>query len=144
MYQRNKEDLASYFLCNTLIMDVDTAAAAIGVYAFTGVDTVDAFFGCGKIAVWKRPMKLNEASYWKAMQQLGKENELSEKLFVQLELFTLRVVYNDPVSKDLAAGRARKWRQSNKQDTTRLPPDPDSFRQHCLRAHLQVKFTVYL
>ena len=51
--------------------------------------------------------------------------------------FTIRIVYNYPVSRELCEARARKWRISKNNDSARLPPDRDSFRQHCLRAHLQ-------
>ena len=55
----------------------------------------------------------------------------------KLELFTIRIIYNDSVSVHLYEARARKWSQMSPSDSSRLPPDHDSFKQHCLRAHLQ-------
>ena len=73
-----------------------------------------------------------------AMQDLGMNTLVAEELLHQLEKFVVRIVYNDRVSQDLASARARKWRQSEKDDSARLPPDYDSFVHHCLGAHLQL------
>jgi hypothetical protein len=85
----------------------------------------------------KRILHSDNVSYYQTIQQLGSSDEFSEQLFLNLELLTIRVMYNDPVSKTLAHARARKWRQLQQFDTARLPPDIDSFKQHCLRSHLQ-------
>ena len=115
-----------------------TASVALGVYAFTGVDTVEGFYGCGKFSIIKRTLKCNDKSHMETMQQLnGMKNELSDDMLLCLQEFTTRIVYNDPVSRELCEARARKWRISKNNDSARLPPDRDSFKQHCLRAHLQ-------
>jgi len=81
---------------------MQNASAALGVYVFTGVDTVEAFLGCGKVSVWNRLLKLSDSSLMTVMQELGFESNLSDALVDQLERFTIKVVYNDPVSKKLS------------------------------------------
>ena len=114
-----------------------TASVALGVYAFIGVDIVEGFYGCGKVSIMKRTLKCNDKSHMETMQRLGMKNELSDDMLLCLQEFTTRIVYNDPVSRELCEARARKWRIPKNNDSARLPPDRDSFKQHCLRAHLQ-------
>ena len=137
MYKKKPGETTLYYSCQALFPDKDLSSAALGVYAFTGADTVEAFFGCGKVGVWNRINKLKDSNMRAAMQDLGMNTLAAEKLLHQLEKFVVRIVYNDPVSQNLASARARKWRQSEKDDSARLPPDYDSFVQHYLRAHLQ-------
>lgn len=138
MYMHKKEPIGSeFFNCRSLCSDSNKASAAVGVYTFTGCDSVEGFFGFGKVTAMKRILNSDNVSYYQTIQQLGSSDELSEQLLLNLELLTIRVIYNDPVSKTLAHARARKWRQLQQFDTARLPPDMDSFKQHCLRSHLQ-------
>jgi hypothetical protein len=73
------------------------------------------------------------------IQQLGIGEVLPQSsLLEKLQQFTIRIIHNDPVSKHLSEARARKWRQLRNLDSARLPPEEDTFRQHCLRSHLQL------
>jgi hypothetical protein len=139
MYTKRSSDVPSFSICKSFFSDRVTASAALGIYVFTGVDTVSAFFGCGKVAAFKRMINSKEKRFVDIMDKLGSTSSLTNELLLQLELFTIRIIYNDPISNTLSAARARKWRQSTKDDSARLPPDKDSFKQHCLRAHLQVR-----
>ncbi len=65
------------------------ASAALGLYAFTGIDTVESFFGCGKVPAMKRMLKSSDMIYSETMQSLGREDKLSDELFKQLELSTI-------------------------------------------------------
>jgi len=137
MYKKKSGNAAEFYSCRSLFSDPDKACAALGVYTFTGCDTVEGFFGLGKVTAMKRILQPNNMAYIEIIKRLGVEEELSDELFEQLQLFTIRIIYNDPVSKRLCEARARKWQQLRHYDSARLPPDEDSFRQHCLRSHLQ-------
>jgi hypothetical protein len=138
MYKNQGDKQHMYYVCKTLFASLKIASAALGVYVFTGVDTVEAFLGCGKISVWNRLLKQSNNTLQNVMQQLGSDSNISSGTINELEQFVIKVVYNDPVSKTLAEARAHRWRKSAKGNSAKLPPDFDSFYQHCLRAHLQV------
>ena len=53
------------------------------------------------------------------------------------ELFTTRIIYNDPVSMRPCEARTQNWHQMSTSVSFRLPPDHDSSKQHCLWPHLQ-------
>jgi len=101
-------DAPLYYSCRALFPDQHTASAALGVYAFTGVDTVEAFFGCGKVTAMKRLLKSNDMTHMETMQRLGIENELSDDMLIRLQNFTIRIVYSDPVSQELCEARTQK------------------------------------
>ena len=58
---------------------------------------------------------------------------VTEEVITQLRLFTLRIVYNDPVSVSLRHSRASKWIKMKTKSTRRLPPDEDSHQQRAAR-----------
>lgn len=101
MYKNKSGNAAEFYNCRSLFSDEDKACAALGVYTFTGCDTVEGFFGLGKVAAMKRILKPNNITYLEIIQRLGVEEELSDELFDQLQLFTIRIMYNDPLSKRL-------------------------------------------
>ena len=79
------------------------------MYAFTGVDTVEGFYSCGKVSIMNRTLKCNDKSHMETMQQLnGMKNELSDDMLLCLQEFTTRIVYNDPVSRELCEARVRE------------------------------------
>ncbi|XP_063222022.1 uncharacterized protein LOC134530774 isoform X1 [Bacillus rossius redtenbacheri] len=137
MYKRKSGSSAEFYICRSLFSKKDKACAALGLYTFTGCDTVEGFFGCGKVTAIKHILQSNNLTYLQTVLQLGVSKELSHEMFIQLELLTIRIIYNDSVSQRLCEARERKWRQLRHYDSARLPPDEDSFRQHCLRSHLQ-------
>jgi hypothetical protein len=139
MYKSRVAQQPLYYISKTLFDSMQSASAALGLYVFTGVDTVEAFLGCGKVGVWNRLLKQSDISMMTVMQELGCDSSLSDDVIEQLARFTVKVVYSDPVSRNLAESRAHKWRKSITGNSAKLPPDFDSFHHHCLRAHLQVR-----
>ena len=64
---------------------------------------------------------------------VGQSLPVTEEVITQLRLFTLRIVYNDPVSVSLGHSRASKWIKMKTKSTRRLPPDEDSHQQRAAR-----------
>ena len=61
------------------------------------------------------------------LSKLGKDVNITDELRKDLEIFTVRVMYNDKNSKSLNEARANKWKQMKNKGTLRLPPEYDSF-----------------
>ena len=115
----------------------EEAAIILPFHAFTGADYVSAFFGHSKATIWKR---LNDNLL--LLSKLGREIQISEDVKKDLEMFTIRVVYNDRNSTTLNEARAWKWTQMKNKGTIRLPPDYDSFVQHLKRSNY-VTYTLF-
>ncbi|CAG9769749.1 unnamed protein product [Ceutorhynchus assimilis] len=106
MYMHKKKPSGSeFFNIRSLCSESDKASAAVDVYTFTGCDSVEAFFGLGKLTAMKRILQSDNVSYYQTIQQLGSSDEFLEQLLLDLELLTIRVIYNDPVSETLAHAR---------------------------------------
>jgi hypothetical protein len=84
-----------YYNCRSFFSNLDMAAAALGVYVFTGVDTVEGFLSIGKTTPMKRLLKTNNMTYMNIIQSLGDAEELSDEMLSQLQLFAIRVVFNE-------------------------------------------------
>ena len=69
------------------------------------------------------------------MSKLGKIIDITDSVCIDLELFTIRVIYNDQCNLCLNEARAKKWIKLKKKNTLILPPDIDSFEQHLKRAN---------
>lgn len=69
------------------------------------------------------------------LQSVGKYLPVPQDVLDNMEIFTIRYIYN--VSKSLSNARARKWRQMKKRSTLRLPPDKDSHNLKVTRGKYQ-------
>lgn len=61
-------------------------SALLGLYAYTGCDTVSAFAGKGKLKAMK--LLVAETEYIDLLCKVGKSMELDEEMFSKLEEFT--------------------------------------------------------
>ncbi|KAJ3585747.1 hypothetical protein NHX12_014466 [Muraenolepis orangiensis] len=69
------------------------------------------------------------------LTRCGDSLDLEEEVVEELFKFTRHVIYGDKKSSTMAEARAAKWKRMKNRSFTRLPPDADSLRQHCLRAN---------
>lgn len=111
MYKKKSENVTEFYNCPSLFSEQDKACATLGVYIFTGCDTIEGFFGLLNVRAMKRILQPNNMTHLQIVQQLGIDEELSDELFLQLQLFTIRIIYNDPVNKRLCKAQVHKWRQ---------------------------------
>lgn len=137
LYMYKKGAPPQFYKCKTLFDSPDLASAALGVYTFTGVDTVNSFYGCGKVKILKKILLEKNQEHFRTMQKLGDDPNLTEDYIQDLERFCINIIYNDNISSNLSQARALKWKKMSKHDTSRLPPDSDSLLQHSKRALLQ-------
>ena len=72
------------------------------------------------------------------MAKLGCGEPVTDDFLKSFQLFTIRIFYNDPVSVHLCEARTQNWHQMFTSVSSRLPPDHNSFKEHCLWAHLLV------
>ena len=71
------------------------------------------------------------------MQDVGNFLPLKDEVKQQLELVTIKGIYNDWTSKNLAQCRPSKWSKMKKKSTTRIPPDADTHNLHSQRVNYQ-------
>ena len=114
----------------------EVAQVLIPLHLFTGADSVSGFFGHGKRTICKNAMESVEAQA--LLSTLGTGLPVTSNTIKSMEMFTIRYIYNDNVSKNLAEARANKWRQMKVKAMQRLPPDPDSHALHVARLNYQV------
>ena len=67
MLRKKPGDASLYYCCREFFPDQETASVALGVYAFTGVDTVEGFYSCGKVSIMNRTLKCNDKSHMETM-----------------------------------------------------------------------------
>ena len=128
-----KEVIHERFVLDEVTID-DFLSALLGVYAYTGCDTVSAFSGQGKVKALKLLSK--EKIYVELFGQLGQSWELSEELFNGLEKFTCHLYGHK--SEDINKLRYKIFcSKRGKFDGEKLPPCRSSLYQHCLRANYQ-------
>ena len=69
---------------------------------------------------------------------IGCSEPVTDDFLKSFERFTNSIIYNDPVSVHLCEASTQNWHQMFASVLSRLPPDHDSFQEHCLGAHLLV------
>ena len=114
----------------------EVAKVLIPLHLFTGADSVSGFFGHGRRTICKNAMDSVEAR--SMLSTLGTCLPVISSTIESMEMFTIRYIYNDHASKNLAEARANKWRKMKVKAMQRLPPDPDSHAQHVARVNYQV------
>ena len=120
-------------LCTKEMADV-----IIPLHANSGADAISSFFGQGKKAIFDRVAK--SSNFKSLLSSVGKALPVSDRTVKDLEVFTIKCVYNDKTSKSLGEARAKKWSTMKRKSTARLPPDEES---HYLRA-LRVAYQAYI
>ena len=134
---KKTHECINFYNSRMLFPDEDVASIALAVYTFTGIDTVGGLFRCEKFITMKKTLATNDVPINEVLW-LGENTITDEALLKSLEGFTIKIIYKESVSENLSEARAHKWRKLRTSDSSRIPPDEDSFRRHCLRAHLQV------
>ena len=85
----------------------EVAKVLVPLHFFTGADSVSGFFCHGKITICKNDM---ESVVTQAMlSTLGTCVPVTSNTIESMEMFTIRYIYNDHISKNLAEARANKW-----------------------------------
>ena len=114
----------------------DVCKALLGLHAFTGCDTVNAFAGKGKICALT--ILKASAEFKEAFAQLGVQWNLPPSLHVRLEEFVCKLYATRPATTSIDAFRydlfcARKGDAESHQ----LPPCQNCLRKHAIRANYQ-------
>jgi len=110
--------------------------ALIGMHAFTGCDTVSAFAGRGKISMFKQ-MKSNEA-FQEAFNDLGQFWELSEELFLRLQMRTCKIYMPSATTTEVNKLRYQIFcAKRGEVESSQLPPCKDCLYMQALRANYQ-------
>ena len=122
--------------CKSQFPSCKTASSALGIYTFIGVNIVGFFFSLFFFCVRVTGMKHKFHSANPLL--IGCGEPLTHDFLKSFQLFTIRIIYNDPVSVYLCEARTQNWHQMLTSVSSRLPPDHDSFQEHCLGAHLLV------
>ena len=110
--------------------------ALLGLYAYTGCDTVSAFAGQGKIKATK--LMATSKEYVELFCKVGRNMQLDEQTFGELEEFTCHL-YGTKCN-DINHLRYKIYcSKRGKFECESLPPCRSSLYQHCLRADYQCK-----
>ena len=116
----------------------DMCQALLGMHAFTGCDTVSAFFGKGKAKALRIVQTDNR--YRETFKQLGKEWVISENTLKQLESFTC-VLY-DQINCGKRTVNELRYKlfvaKRGEAEPSQLPPCKDCLIMHAARANYQV------
>ena len=116
----------------------DMCQALLGMHAFTGCDTVSAFFGKGKAKALR--ILQTDSIYRDTFKQLGQEWMLSEDTFKQLEAFAC-VLYDNINSGKRTVNELRYKlfvAKRGEAESTQLPPCRDCLIMHAMRTNYQV------
>ena len=116
----------------------DMCQALLGMHAFTGCDTVSAFFGKGKAKALR--ILQTDSNYRDTFKKLGQEWILSEDNFKQLEAFTC-VLYDNINSGKRTVNELRYKlfvAKRGEAESAQLPPCRDCLIMHAMRANYQV------
>ena len=105
------------------------------ILASITLHTISSFFGQGKKAIFDRVAK--SSNFKSLLSSVGKALPVSDRTVKDLEVFTIKCVYNDKTSKSLGEARAKKWSIMKRKSTARLPPDEESRYLRALRVAYQ-------
>lgn len=121
-------------LCQSLGESV--AVALIGMYAFTGCDTVSAFAGRGKMGTFK--LLKTDKTYQEAFLELGRAWAVSDELFKKLEEITCRMYVPSTHITDVSLLRYQLFcTRRGEVESSQLPPCQDCLFMHVTRANYQ-------
>jgi hypothetical protein len=110
--------------------------ALLGLYAYTGCDTVSSFCGQGKIKAMK--LLATDVKYVELFCDVGKNTVLAEQTFSNLESFTCHLYGSK--CEDINHLRYKLYcAKRGKFECERLPPCRASLLQHSMRANYQSK-----
>jgi hypothetical protein len=115
----------------------DKAEAMRGYHAFTGCDTVSAFYSKGKTLTWKAWQQCLEAtSAFRALSNPLKE--VTDDLMTRIEKYVIMLYCGD--TEIHSVNEARKILFTKNKSLQNIPPTRDALRMHTLRAAYQAGF----
>ena len=120
------------FDCKKLC-SAEVSKIIVPLHCHTGSDLSSGFYGHGKASIMKQLQKSQGST--SLLTGVGHSLSISPNVQRNLELFTLRNIYNDKSSSNLAEARAKKWIAMKRKTTQRLPPDEDSHHLHAARVN---------
>ncbi|KAJ8398217.1 hypothetical protein AAFF_G00430610 [Aldrovandia affinis] len=104
--------------------------AVIGMYAYTGCDTLSAFAGCGKLRALKLIMRSEH--FQEVFCKLGQSGELSMDLFKKLQAFTCKLYTASTTTEDINTARHQLFcAQCGELESSQLPPCESSATSAC-------------
>jgi len=121
-------------ICEFLGEDVCLTLPAL--HAITGCDTTSYFCRAGKIRVLIKV--LTDNTKLGMIEALGKEQQLSDEDFRNIQEFVRSVIYSGKQREEYVDTRIRLYQSLKKKSSMSVPPDPDSLIQVIKRAHLQI------
>ena len=118
----------------------DFLRSLIGLHSLTGCDTVAAFAGKGKCKALQ--LVLSNASYVRALLEIGGNLVLTEETMVTVEAFVCQLYGKEYVSVDVLRFELH-CAKGGKVAPEVLPPRQSSLRLHVTRANYQVEGRLY-
>ncbi|KAJ8367500.1 hypothetical protein AAFF_G00317230 [Aldrovandia affinis] len=104
--------------------------AVIGMYAYTGCDTLSAFAGRGKLRALKLIMRSEH--FQEVFRKLGQSGELSTDLFKKLQAFTCKLYTVSTTTEDINTARHQLFcAQCGELESSQLPPCESSATSTC-------------
>ncbi|KAJ8390648.1 hypothetical protein AAFF_G00102540 [Aldrovandia affinis] len=104
--------------------------AVIGMYAYTGCDTLSAFAGRGKLRALKLIMRSEH--FQEVFLKLGQSGELSMDLFEKLQAFTCKLYTASTTTEDINTARHQLFcAQRGELESSQLPPCESSATSPC-------------
>ncbi|KAJ8378403.1 hypothetical protein AAFF_G00242910 [Aldrovandia affinis] len=104
--------------------------AVIGMYAYTGCDTLSAFTGRGKLRALKLIMRSEH--FQEVFRKLGQSGELSMDLFKKLQAFTCKLYTASTTTEDINTARHQLFcAQCGELESSQLPPCESSATSAC-------------
>ncbi|KAJ8395232.1 hypothetical protein AAFF_G00034340 [Aldrovandia affinis] len=95
--------------------------AVIGMYAYTGCDTLSAFAGRGKLRALKLIMRSEH--FQEVFRKLGQSGELSMDLFKKLQAFTCKLYTASTTTEDINTAHHQLFcTQCGELESSQLPP----------------------
>ncbi|KAJ8387962.1 hypothetical protein AAFF_G00147530 [Aldrovandia affinis] len=104
--------------------------AVIGMYAYTGCDTLSAFTGRGKLRALKLIMRSEH--FQEVFRKLGQSGELSMDLLKKLQAFTCKLYTASTTTEDINTARHQLFcAQCGELESSQLPPCESSATSAC-------------
>ena len=86
-------------------------------------------------SVMKQMQHNDDLASYMLLAGVGETIPIKESIQKNLEKFTIQIVYNHKLIKNLPEARTRKWEAMKRKSTQRLPPDTDSHKHHAARVN---------
>jgi len=106
------------------------------LHAVTGCDTSSFLHGVGKVEVVKNVFR--DYQQLQNLQHFGETISTSEEMFENVSKFIQMTCYSGTVNESLVETRVRIYKKMKVKSSLTLPPDPQSMKQHILRAQFQL------